>query len=88
MHYNDLLDNLVNPPEKDWRPTWWTPMKSKATLGYEIADFMEKYHTPPRGDRSKGLKLSEWQRWLLAHIFELNAFGLFRYREVYVHILS
>jgi len=85
MHYSDDTSSLVNPPAEEWKPTYWTPMKNPWTLGGDIADFVEKYHTPPRGD-SEAWKLSAQQRWLYESIFELDECGLFRYREVWIFI--
>lgn len=107
MYYTDDLSLDAMPPAPEWRPVWWTPMKSKATLGDDLIEFIETYHTPPRGDGGEkaersietfysedddeqveveNIKLAEWQKWLLRHIFELDTWGRFRYREVYIQI--
>lgn len=93
MYYTDDTKGLFLPPSDEWKPVFWTPMKSSVvnlkikSLGYDIIEFAEEYFTPPRGaGAGEKIKLSESQKWLLIHIFELNEEGYFRYKEVYIQI--
>lgn len=87
MYYSDSKEHLVAPPSDEWKPVYWTEMKSSATLGDDIIDFVESTYRAPRGKfQGELLKLADWQKWLLRHIFELDSFGNFRYSEVYIQI--
>lgn len=48
-HYNDAPDpNEIDPPAEEWKPTYWTAMKSTRTMGDTIADWAEEHMKPPR----------------------------------------
>lgn len=86
MYYTDELTLDAIPPEDDWKPVYWSPMKSTLTLGDEIADFAEAHCTPPRGNK-EDFKIAAFQRWLFQHVFELRETDfLFRYKEVFIEI--
>lgn len=48
-HYNDAPDpNEIDPPAEEWKPTYWTAMRSDRTMGDTIADWAEEFMRPPR----------------------------------------
>lgn len=77
-------------PELEWCPAFWTQMKTKATLGDDIIEFIESF-VPPKTLRAeiakRGWKLEEWQKFYIRNKFELNVdTGLLRYREYYFSV--
>lgn len=80
----DDLD--VEWPSDDWKPVYWVGMKSHNTLGDKIADWIEKFMSPPRKIGDAPFKVLPWQRWFLRHAFELDENKLFRWREVFLQI--
>lgn len=87
MYYTDDVSHLILPPEKDWMPVFWTPMLSEKSLGYDIIKFAETYMEPPRGGiPGEKVKLTDYQKWLLIHMFELDENGYFRYTEIYLQL--
>lgn len=94
MYYTDDTSELFYPPDDEWKPVYWTPMKNVPeafgglrSLGYDIIHFAENQFTPPRGiGQGKKIVLSPFQKWTLIHMFELKLGGNFRYKEVYVQI--
>lgn len=94
MYYTDDTSELFLPPDDEWKPVYWTPMKNHPewaggirSLGYDIIEFAENYFVPPRGiGAGKKIKLSESQKWTFIHVFELKVNGRFRYKECYIQI--
>lgn len=86
MYYTDSLEGLIDPPDEEWRPVYWTERKYENTLGDKVADFVEKYLSPPRYESCEPFKLGRWQRWLYRHMYELKPDGTFRYNEVFIMI--
>lgn len=83
-YYKDEIIEDFMPYTKKTQPSYWTPMKSKASLGYDIIRFIEKYFTPPRTmNNNEPFRLKQWQKELLIHMFELDTWGRFVYREFF-----
>lgn len=85
--YHDEKIADVIKPDDNWKPLYWTDAKNKNTsFADAICDFIEKFCIPTLEGQVQGFYLRPWQRWLIRHIFELDSFGLFRYKTVFIMI--
>jgi phage terminase large subunit-like protein len=88
-HYADVDYFDAMPPKDEWKPTYWTPMKTTRSLGPDIAKFIEEYLEPPRDDMMKvgdEFKVTEWQYWWLCHAFELDEEGFLIHNTIFLEI--
>ncbi len=61
-------------PADRWRPTYYTPRKSKLTDGDEIIDFAFEQFTVLKGFKAgMPLMFTPWQKWLMRSLFERDA---------------
>lgn len=73
---------LLAPPSDIWKPAHYSKPLTAYTKGGDIAMFAEYAMTATRGFKAgEPLKFTDWQRWCVDSIFELNDDGLFRYRQ-------
>jgi len=73
-------------PADRWRPTYYTPRKSKLTDGDEIINFAFEQFTVLKGFKA-GLPLmfTPWQKWLMRSLFERDAITKrLRYRRALI----
>lgn len=85
-YYHDVNPVDAMPPADEWKPAYWTPMKSERSLGNDMVQFIEHFVTPPRTMSDADFEVLAWQKWLLNHIFELNEDGFLRYNKIYFQV--
>ena len=78
--------NALPDPRDTWKPAYFTPSKSDQTLGPNVADFSATLLRASRGFRAgQALELTEWQRWLMDRLLELEpTTGLLRYKRAII----
>lgn len=47
-YYDDINPVDAMPPAPEWKPTYWTGMKSERSLGYDMIEWIESFIIPPR----------------------------------------
>jgi phage terminase large subunit-like protein len=85
-YYHDKVVTDVYPPADNWKPTYYTEMKNRRSLGPAIVTFIETFLAPPRKMTDEEFRVREWQKWFLYHAFELNEEGHLRYSKLYLQI--
>lgn len=79
----NLNANLNSP----WLPKYYTDPLSDNTLGEEVSAFAEAFLIALRGFRGgQPIVLTDWQQWLTNNIFELNSFGMLRYKTAVIMV--
>jgi len=73
-------------PADRWRPTYYTPRKSKLTDGDEIINFAFEQFTVLKGFKAgMPLMFTPWQKWLMRSLFERDAITKrLRYRRALI----
>ena len=80
-----LKRNAMLPADR-WRPTYYTPRKSKLTDGDEIINFAFEQFTVLKGFKAgMPLMFTPWQKWLMRSLFERDAITKrLRYRRALI----
>lgn len=80
------MSNVLPPPNEAWQPSWFTPALSDKTVGSNVSDFAATLLRASRGFKAgEPLEFTDWQRWLMDRLFELNPeTGLMRYRRAVI----
>lgn len=78
--------NALPAPNPDWAPAYYTPSYSDQTLGPNVTDFAATLLKASRGYRTgEPLKFTEWQKWLLNRLLELDPeTGLLRHKRAVI----
>lgn len=84
-----VAKKLLETPNDEWKPRFYTKPKTCYTSGDDVIDFAENLLVVREGKteyQGKLIKLQDWQKWLYKAIHELDEYGKRRYRIVLIGI--